>query len=394
MADELARLGLSNRSVRLIAGAAVWEEVARLVKPRSALVAAIAGVGAAGAGLVPFGRGASIVTNAGLDAVRAGITDPGILLGWVDAGATVFSLADLRTTVILAEGNPVFVVAGSGSAARSGIESGDHAVVISDDPDTVKEGRRALLDWRGRAGSPVSATTLREWLSEYGVDRPRRSAPAPVPAGPAHNSGSVAPPRLVSVPSIGASSGSLSRSVTVLPARVPPPTAVFAPASDAPAGPRPKTLTVTGIFRKGEPSPEAESRLAGLKAEHEAGDHIGVVEMFWWDLAPGSSNVRLYRDGEYVVGVDLGESGGRRQKRCPLWPPGRVLHTYTDGAAWPVRVYCYLLLAGTGEAPTLGDLQAGVLSIGEKLEFDRGYLRVAVIDTILGLWPDVSYQES
>jgi hypothetical protein len=183
--------------------------------------------------------------------------------------------------------------------------------------------------------------------------------------------------------------------VTIIPPKISPaPAKVFGAPSELPAGPRPRTLTVTGILRRGEPSAEAEARLEELKTEHEGPDKPGIVDMFWWELAPGSYDVRLYRNGEYIVGVDLAESNGRRQKRCPLWPPGRVLHSYTDGAAWPVRVYCYLLVAGTGEAPTLGDLQTAVLTIGEKLEFDRGYMRDFAINTILGLWPDVTYSDS
>ena len=94
-------LGLDDRSARLIHGRDVWTEIRGLLSGYSAISAAIAFVGPDADQHLPLRGPATIVVNAGDNALASGWTDPEVLLRWTRRGVRVYSLASLHAKVLL-----------------------------------------------------------------------------------------------------------------------------------------------------------------------------------------------------------------------------------------------------------------------------------------------------
>lgn len=167
-------LGLDDRSARLISGRDVWSEITRLLSGQTRIQAAISYVGSDADQYLPLKGPASIVVNAGEDALTSGRTDPTLLLRWARRGIRVYSLSSLHAKVILAEGDPAFVLIGSANAAWSSANRLEEAVLLADERDTVDEARAAVARWKQLAGEPLT----QEWLQQA-VLRARPAAPVP-----------------------------------------------------------------------------------------------------------------------------------------------------------------------------------------------------------------------
>ena len=171
-------LGLDDRSARLIHGRDVWTEIRGLLSGYSAISAAIAFVGPDADQHLPLRGPATIVVNAGDDALASGWTDPQVLLRWTRRGVRVYSLASLHAKVLLAEGHPSFVLIGSADVLSTSGRVLDEAVLVADERETVDELRNAIAGWRRRAGEPLTETWLQAAGSRYHPAAPHRLAVA------------------------------------------------------------------------------------------------------------------------------------------------------------------------------------------------------------------------
>ncbi|MGW0024728.1 phospholipase D family protein [Rhodococcus sp. NPDC003383] len=141
---DLASLGLEDRSVRLIAGQRVWDELTPLLGRRSCtILAAVAYVGSHAGDLIKLERGSSIIVDASVSTVRAGSTDPLVLAKWIEAGVRVYSLEGLHAKMILAEStgesHPAFLLVGSANLSRSSATRLTESVVLTDSRDCLDE---------------------------------------------------------------------------------------------------------------------------------------------------------------------------------------------------------------------------------------------------------------
>lgn len=208
MDAELARLGLAERSVRLLAGRDIWASITPLLAPRRNLVAAFGHVGPGAAALLPLQPGDTLITDASLDTVLSGATSPHALLHWVKAGVIVHSLRGLNAKLVIAEDDPSFVVVGSADVTAAGPRQLFEAVTLSHERQTVEEAQEAWLEWCDLAGPSLTAGDLEPLLEQYGAgklvtaSRPatsRAAAPArPVvtsrPATPVRPAAATPPP--------------------------------------------------------------------------------------------------------------------------------------------------------------------------------------------------------
>jgi len=158
-------------SVRLIAGPRVWDTLTPALAGRSAVIAAVASIGRDADRLLPLGRGATLVVNAGETAVRRGTTDPEVLLRWHRAGIRVHSLDTLNATLILVDTNAPFVAAGSAPASQTSAQHLDEAVMVTDLPDTIIAARITLGTFVARAGAPLTEDQLLQAATVFGADR-------------------------------------------------------------------------------------------------------------------------------------------------------------------------------------------------------------------------------
>jgi len=226
MDAELARLGLAERSVRLLAGRDIWASITPLLAPRRNLVAAFGHVGPGAAALLPLQPGDTLITDASLDTVLSGATSPHALLHWVKAGVIVHSLRGLNAKLVIAEDDPSFVVVGSADVTAAGPRQLFEAVTLSHERQTVEEAQEAWLEWCDLAGPSLTAGDLEPLLEQYGAGKPVTARPAPATRT------SAAPARPVVT----------SRPVTpVRPAAVTPPPSPVRPAAPAPSPVRPAT---------------------------------------------------------------------------------------------------------------------------------------------------------
>ncbi|SFW92289.1 hypothetical protein [Amycolatopsis australiensis] len=450
MDAELARLGLAERSVRLLTGRDIWASITPLLAPRRNLVAAFGHVGPGAAALLPLEPGDTLITDASLDLVLSGATSPHALLHWVKAGVIVHSLRGLNAKLVIAEDEPSFVVAGSADVTAAGPRQLFEAVTVTTERDTVEEAQEAWLEWCDLAGPALTAGDLEPLLEQYGAGKPVTSRPptarpaaaparpvvtsrppapvrpaaatpppspvrpatppaAPSPARPAATS-PVAPPRPA-----GATPGSSDRpdapepalagtdglqpaaAETSSPAEAPEPVADAEPeAADVPrpAWPRPAELYLVSLVEGGEPSAEAEYRLEELAREYthpgENGESPFRVELFWADDGQGQDPPRTLRPGVHVIRV-YSQKQGRALVGSRIEAPGLVLHAYADEYAYPRRTYCYLLTRETTSKPVFGDLRKGLAAIGEKPNFRNSFQVPRKIEALLGLWPDLGY---
>jgi hypothetical protein len=171
MDAELARLGLAERSVRLLAGRDIWASITPLLAPRRNLVAAFGHVGPGAAALLPLQPGDTLITDASLDTVLSGATSPHALLHWVKAGVIVHSLRGLNAKLVIAEDDPSFVVVGSADVTAAGPRQLFEAVTVSHERQTVEEAQEAWLEWCDLAGPSLTAGDLEPLLEQYGAGK-------------------------------------------------------------------------------------------------------------------------------------------------------------------------------------------------------------------------------
>jgi outer membrane biosynthesis protein TonB len=427
MDAEFARLGLAERSVRLLTGRDIWASITPLLSPRRNLVAAFGHVGPGAAALLPLQPGDTLITDAGLDSVLAGTTSPHALLHWVKAGVAVHSLRGLNAKLVIAEDEPAFVVVGSADVTAAGPRQLFEAVVVSTEKDTVEEAQEAWLEWADLAGPSLTAGDLEPLLEQYGAgklvtpERPAKPARTPAPARPVVTTRPATPVR----PAAATPPPSPVRpAVPPTPVRpappIPPPPApepVAAPAvvsepepetadtpetSETPAAtdvprpswPRPAELYLVSLVEGGEPSAEAEYRLEELAREHthpgDDGEAPFRVELFWADDGQGQDPPRTLRAGVHVIRV-YSQKQGRALVGSRIEAPGLVLHAYLDEYAYPRRTYCYILTRETAAKPAFGDLRKGLATIGEKPNFRNSFQVPRKIEALLGLWPDLGF---
>ncbi|WP_410615519.1 hypothetical protein [Amycolatopsis sp. lyj-109] len=246
MDAELARLGLAERSVRLLAGRDIWASITPLLAPRRNLVAAFGHVGPGAAALLPLQPGDTLITDASLDTVLSGATSPHALLHWVKAGVIVHSLRGLNAKLVIAEDDPSFVVVGSADVSAAGPRQLFEAVTLSHERHTVEEAQEAWLEWCDLAGPSLTAGDLEPLLEQYGAGKL-------VTARPAATRSAAAPARPVVT----------SRPVTpVRPAAATPPPSPVRPAAPAPSPVRPATPPASPV-RPGVPESPAGTPPAG-----------------------------------------------------------------------------------------------------------------------------------
>ncbi|MEV5718039.1 hypothetical protein AB0L41_29490 [Amycolatopsis mediterranei] len=222
MDAELARLGLAERSVRLLAGRDIWASITPLLAPRRNLVAAFGHVGPGAAALLPLQPGDTLITDASLDTVLSGATSPHALLHWVKAGVIVHSLRGLNAKLVIAEDDPSFVVVGSADVTAAGPRQLFEAVTLSHERHTVEEAQEAWLEWCDLAGPSLTAGDLEPLLEQYGAGKLVTARPA------ATRTAAAARPVVT------------SRQVTpVRPAAATPPPSPVRPAAPAPSPVRP-----------------------------------------------------------------------------------------------------------------------------------------------------------
>ncbi|WP_410673119.1 hypothetical protein [Amycolatopsis sp. cmx-4-68] len=446
MDAEFARLGLAERSVRLLTGRDIWASITPLLAPRRNLVAAFGHVGPGAAALLPLKPGDTVITDASLDTVLSGATSPHALLHWVKAGVIVHSLRGLNAKLVIAEDDPAFVVVGSADVTAAGPRQLFEGVTVTTEKTTVEEAQEAWLEWCDLAGPALTAGDLEPLLEQYGAGKPvtaqrpaapsRPAAPArPVvtsrPATPVRPAAATPPPSPVRpAPPTPPPSPVRPAAVTPPPAVTPAPSPVHAaepsaaeaaPPAEAPepvaaptvvsepepadtpeaetdvprpAWPRPAELYLVSLVEGGEPSAEAEYRLEELTREYthpgENGEAPFRVELFWADDGQGQDPPRTLRAGVHVIRV-YSQKQGRALVGSRIEAPGLVLHAYADEYAYPRRTYCYLLTRETASRPAFGDLRKGLATIGEKPNFRNSFQVPRKIEALLGLWPDLGF---
>ncbi|MGV9360571.1 hypothetical protein [Amycolatopsis sp. NPDC003731] len=251
MDAELARLGLAERSVRLLAGRDIWASITPLLAPRRNLVAAFGHVGPGAAALLPLQPGDTLITDASLDTVLSGATSPHALLHWVKAGVIVHSLRGLNAKLVIAEDDPSFVVVGSADVTAAGPRQLFEAVTLSHERHTVEEAQEAWLEWCDLAGPSLTAGDLEPLLEQYGAGKPVTARPA------AATRTAAAPARPVVT----------SRPVTpVRPAAATPPPSPVRPAAPAPSPVRPATPPASPVRPAVSDAPAAASPTPGAPA--------------------------------------------------------------------------------------------------------------------------------
>ncbi|MFJ7218667.1 hypothetical protein [Amycolatopsis sp. NPDC098790] len=445
MDAELGRLGLAERSVRLLTGRDIWGSITPLLAPRRNLVAAFGHVGPGAAALLPLEPGDTVITDASLDMVLSGATSPHALLHWVKAGVIVHSLRGLNAKLVIAEDDPSFVVVGSADVTAAGPRQLFEAVTVSHEKHTVEEAQEAWLEWCDLAGPALTAADLEPLLEQYGAGKPvtaprpaatrtpparpvvtsrpvtpvRPAAPTPPPSpvrpAPVTPPTPAAPERPAAAPgnSVAPEPAERLDVATEPPAAAPPVPAAAEPvatpaetepaeteaapeATDVPrpAWPRPAELYLVSLVEGGEPSAEAEYRLEELQREYthpgENGEQPFRVELFWADDGQGQDPPRTLRAGVHVIRV-YSQKQGRALVGSRIEAPGLVLHAHADEFAYPRRTYCYILTRDPAARPAFGDLRKALAAIGEKPNFRNSFQVPRKIEALLGLWPDLGY---
>ncbi|OXM64810.1 hypothetical protein [Amycolatopsis vastitatis] len=451
MDAELARLGLADRSIRLLAGRDIWASITPLLAPRRNLVAAFGHVGPGAAALLPLQPGDTLITDASLDTVLSGATSPHALLHWVKAGVIVHSLRGLNAKLVIAEDDPSFVVVGSADVTAAGPRQLFEAVTVSHERQTVEEAQEAWLEWCDLAGPSLTAGDLEPLLEQYGAGklvttsrpaasrtaaparpvvtsrpatpvRPAAATPPPSPvraatppATPVHPAqpGATTSPASPAQPGVPALPAETAQAATgaVAPDESPEPVAAEAEttgpettvpeatepeATDVPrpSWPRPAELYLVSLVEGGEPNAEAAYRLEELQREYthpgENGESPFRVELLWADDGQGQDPPRTLRQGVHVIPV-YSQKQGRPLVGSRIEAPGLVLQAYIDEYAYPRRTYCYVLTRQSAAKPAFGDLRKALAAIGEKPNFRNSFQVPRKIEALLGLWPDLGY---
>ncbi len=444
-------LGLDDRSARLIHGRDVWTEIRGLLTGYSAVSAAIAFVGPDADQHLPLRGPATIVVNAGDDALASGWTDPEVLLRWTRRGVRVYSLASLHAKVVLAEGYPSFVLIGSADVLSTSGRVLDEAVLVADERETVDELRAAIAGWRERAGDPLTEAWLQAASSRYRPAAPHRLPvapraepvappvvqwpPTPIPEDPlppeiasTPESRSTAPmsaiadetsqtdPNLVrdaaveagaevdevhepsADPDVDLDEAGQSETVAADPQLGAEAAERAAAQIAALEWPRPKYIYLAALTKDGRPSDSAQDRLEQLRSEHRVPDNRAhsatlEVEMYWWDEpSKAGKSSPTYREGWHVVPISV-TGAGRPAVSSQVDSPGRVLNSYTDYGPGPARTYYYLLRHGAGAPTTFRKLREALTAVGEKPSYNHAYMMQHKVDAILDLWPQIGYTD-
>lgn len=344
---ELDRLGLTDVSVRLISGRHVWDELEGLLEPhKSELSVAIAYIGSAAADWLPLAKGSSLITNAGLDAVRAGSTDPNVLLKWARAGIHVYSLSTLHAKLVLAGGKAPFAVVGSANASASSAEVLNEAVVISDERHVIDDANAMIAIWKAQA-TPLTVSTITSLLPEFKPPLRKPRLPSPRRA----------------------------------------------------SWPKPAEIHIVRTVSETDFSEEAIETFERLRAEYSIGVDTDVArveldfDMFSQEYAPGSgpSDNPQYPVGDHVVTIDA-DRAGRVRGTSRVNEPARVVHTYVDSGAEPARAYYYVMFKVSAMKRTLAEVRQALAEVGEEFDEDRHYQRRRPVDAIVGLWTDINYE--
>ncbi|WP_430331418.1 phospholipase D family protein [Rhodococcus sp. ACT016] len=275
---------LGDRTARVIAGRDVWDELTPLLAPYStSITAAVSYVGSGASDIVKIRRGSSIIVDADRRTVRAGSTDPKVLLFWINSGVKVYSLKNLHAKLILAEAVDVkhdaFAVIGSANLSQSSATRLFESVVLADG-ECFDEVRDALIEWKSRA-TLLEAADLEDLADEFGADRT-------MPEGDAEGDGDE-----------------------------------DSDDDDGERWLRPTVLHLAVVDSESEPTEEAEAMAEELSGEYGLDENPDYrIDMFWWDDAEG---IR-YGDGEQVILVE-GTKSGRPRRNGAVGEPGKLVHT-------------------------------------------------------------------
>ncbi|WP_433610902.1 phospholipase D family protein [Prescottella agglutinans] len=342
---------LGDRTARVVAGRNVWNELIPLLAPYSAsITAAVAYVGSGASDLLKLRRGSSIIVDADPRTVRAGSTDPRVLLDWAKAGVKVYSLKNLHAKLILAEAvdaeHDAYAVIGSANLSQSSANRLYESVVLADG-ECLDEVRDALIEWKSRA-TLLRAAELEDLVGDFGADR----TPSPDGDGEGDDDDDEVDGRK--------------------------------------RWSRPTLLHLATVDSDSEPTEEAKAMAEKLSGEYGLDENPDYrIDMFWWDDAEG---IR-YGDGDHVILVE-GTKSGRPRRNGEVGEPGKLVHTYLDSFVSPPRRYYYLLVQRSDYTVTVPDVEAAFEELGEKPDFRDGkYVRKAFVGALLDLWPDLEYDQ-
>jgi hypothetical protein len=399
VSDENARSVtdlLADRTARLLTGSRVWQILTPVLKPyRRTITAAIACVTAE---TFVLDSGSTVIVDASEATVRAGATDPSVLLKWVRTGVQVHSLTRLNTKLILAESPsrelPAFMLTGSSTIFDTPARRLREAVMVADTEECLTEARQALVEWKQEAGTALTVTQLEELATVFGADRVEPEVPEEVAAEEPVETFPVAEAPTVETP---------TQYVPVredVDSHVTPPT----PAPAAPAEPQPDfdwpKPTALSLFRSTDAvnvTAEAEKQLQQLAqrlgvATRDTGQQSFVLDLAYVEHVhdPAKGPARSYPLNSHVVQVRE-TPGGKLLRTCPATEPARIELTFDDHWASPPRTYYYLLRKTSRGSKIYGDVRLALEKQGEKLNLAATYRRARIIDALLELWPDVTY---
>lgn len=294
--------------------------------------------------------------------VRSGSTDPRVLLTWARSGVKVYSLANLHAKMILVDSasadNQAFLAVGSANASGTSANHLYESIMLTDNDETIEEARRALIDWKTRAGSPLTIKQLEELIKQYKADDNSNEEPE----GDSETDDDDDPEE-----------------------------------TETP-WPRATSLYIAPIGLAGDPSEEALHKQEELAEQYDCAEEEEQywfdIKMFWWDqdTDPTSASEGTYPEGAHVIVIN-GTRNGQMRATSKLTEPGRVVHSFTEDLGRLTRTYYYIHTKLSDEEHTLADLRAALASVNDHVDYDRQYLRRRQIDAMLDLWTDIEYSE-
>jgi hypothetical protein len=290
-----------------------------------------------------------LIVDASLAAIRAGSTDPSMLLGWVNSGVIVYSLQNLHAKMIIGEGERAFVVAGSANGSASSADRLYEAAMISDGEETVEEARQAWMSWQARAGERLTKAWLQSVLDQYAPANP----PKPEAAAADQPEPEAAAEEVIQ-----------------------------------PSWPRPEEIRLAKLMEADDISAEAEAKLEELREHYGVEGSRQRVDLFYRD-DPDPEDMD-YHVGQHVIPVSATRSNQVRST-SKVNEPGQVVYSYEDSWHRPPRNYYYLRVRESEFQPRYADMKDALAAVGAELDFDTKYMIDWKVDAILGLWPDLTY---
>ncbi|MBY4275463.1 hypothetical protein HQO27_18235 [Rhodococcus fascians] len=353
-------LGLEDRTTRLLSGKRTWGELSTILMPRAkSITAAIAYIGSQAAQYLLLLPGSSIVVDASDRVVRSGSTDPRVLLAWVKSGVKVYSLANLHAKMILAGSpsadHPALLAVGSANASGASASRLYESIMLTDNDETMEEARTALIEWKTKAGSPLTIKQLEKLVEKYKADDDSDEEPQ----GDAETDDDD--------PEESETPWSRATSVYIAP-----------------------------IGLAGDPSEEALHKQEELAEQYDCAEEEEQywfdIKMFWWDQDPDPTYATegTYPEGSHVIVIN-GTKTGQMRLTSKLTEPGRVVHSFTEDLGRLTRTYYYLHTKLSDEERTLAELKAALALVNDRVDYDRQYLRRPQIDAMLDLWTDIDY---